>query len=323
MKIELCPEDMLLEYTQKRLRGNMNPTFENRKYLKYLPFTIDISQEFLDEWKAMVIPTINKLVTDIFCLREFILEEGSGIKKYCAIHPEFWERVEFKLSDRGVARAYELMLEAHIQKPPAYRLAADADALIISLMTQKFGLYSHKWLIKNKASWLIKALFIRLCTTFNSSVTWEVYFDKSHEVELPLREFLIEAVAGYLKYIIGNISFDFACENNQRSFDFESEKQEFNLNMSGHRPTAIAELDKDTLVMGNRLIKKLNESMQIWCNQATITMEDERFLQSAYNKYQLKEIINDWNSFEEQFNNTNNLSEAIIESVNSNGVYNS
>ena len=46
MKIELCPEDMLLEYVENRLNGRFDVQVKNEQYLKHLPPNIEFSEEF-------------------------------------------------------------------------------------------------------------------------------------------------------------------------------------------------------------------------------------------------------------------------------------
>ena len=79
MKIELCPEDMLLEYVENRLNGRFDVQVKNEQYLKHLPPNIEFSEEFALKWQAMVEPAVKRFIAETFALRTFLFE----VDGYC------------------------------------------------------------------------------------------------------------------------------------------------------------------------------------------------------------------------------------------------
>ena len=79
MKVELCPEDMLLEYVENRLSGKFDAVIRHEQYLKHLPHDFEPSEEFAARWQTMVSAALKRFnaAETMVCQRAANSSEGS------------------------------------------------------------------------------------------------------------------------------------------------------------------------------------------------------------------------------------------------------
>ena len=198
MKLQLCPEDMLLEYVEQRLTGCFNLPIKHEAYLKHLPPELELSEEFAVRWQAMVEPAIRRFIASTFALRGFIFEVDGYTRRFTAAEPAFWNDIEFRFSHRGAERLYEQMLFSVTSEQPLLPVVLPADALLVSICRNDFSEYSFAWLAKNSGNWLIKACLVAWQRVGQWHVPWQYFFNEPAGVELPLREYLLERAADYV-----------------------------------------------------------------------------------------------------------------------------
>jgi len=198
VKLELCPEDMLLEYVEHRLTGRVNLPIKHEAFLKDLPRELELSEEFAVRWQAMVEPAIRRFVASTFALRGFTFEVDGYTRRFTAAEPAFWNDMEFRFSHRGAERLYEQMLWPVTGEQPLLPVVLPADALLVSICRNDFSAYSFPWLAKNGGNWLIKACMVAWQQVGQLCVPWQCFFNEPAGVELPLREYLVERAADYV-----------------------------------------------------------------------------------------------------------------------------
>lgn len=273
MKISLCPEDMLLEYVENCLNGRFNAVIEHERYLGHLPASIEFSEEFAGRWQAMVGPAVKRFIAETFALRSFIFDVDGYTKRFSAADAGFWADVELRFSERGAERLYEQLLGKVNGETPLYPVALPADALLISICSNDFSLYSFPWMVKNKADWLIMACYAAWQKISLTAVPWLWLFENPAAVELPLREYLIERAADFV-----------AAANLRVQALFPGFKAEHT-----PRPTLGLELSVNVGVTGvpalyeyvNAFVAKVRAAVEFWCSQGAVGIDDERFIAGA------------------------------------------
>ncbi|MDD3147277.1 MAG: hypothetical protein PHD82_08250 [Candidatus Riflebacteria bacterium] len=279
MKLELYPEDMLLEYVENRLNGRFDAIIKHEKHLKLLPGSIELSEEFAAKWQAMVGPALKRFIASTFALRGFLFEVDGYSRRFSPADTEFWKDLDFTFSHRGAERLYEQMLRRETSEEPLYPVALPADALLISICHNDFSLYSFPWLEKNKANWLIKACFVAWQSIAPLDVRWQYFFANPTRVELPLREYLIERAADYVA----------ACNSRlQKQFPAAS---------SGHSPRPARGIDitlvpQQVSLPGlynhvNSFVAEVRKAVGYWSGEGCVGIDDERFIAGSARSYGL------------------------------------
>ncbi len=279
MKLELCPEDMLLEYVDNRLNGRFDAVIRHEQYLKRLPQSIDFSEEFAQKWQAMVAPAVKRFIASTFALRSFLFEVDGYTRRFTPADADFWKDLEFVFSHRGAERLYEQMLRRETSEQPLFMVALPADSLLISICHNDFSLYSFPWLNKNKASWLINACYISWQRVTPTEVRWQSFFNEPAGVELPLREYLVERAADYVA----------ACNSLLQ--------KQFPGAMVGHTPRPARGID---LILDqrsvdlplvynhvNRFVAAVRSAIAFWAGEGCVGIDDERFIAGAARSYGL------------------------------------
>lgn len=315
MIIKVCPEDMILEYSLKRLQGEQDPLYANRKYLKKLPEEPELSEEFAAEWHELCLKAITRLVGDSFGMRTFMFEENGRIKRYSPTDEEFWQRASIALSHRGPQRVYQLM-HSHIGKnTPDWLIAKPGDALIISLMIRDFSLYSMPWLATNNAGWLITSLFIRHSICNVDEIHWLDLLKTPEKVDLPLRDLLIEESADYLlkttNYFQGLID---------RASQLQTQDNEYSEFMPDNYLYSRVRFGLESNIndLTTTLIASLEKAVEYWCNEGATSLEDERYIRGAVAAAGIQQLAATCSTTINDFKELNKMQEAIHESFSRN-----
>ncbi|GAB1352476.1 MAG TPA: hypothetical protein PLR50_00370 [Candidatus Rifleibacterium sp.] len=279
MKVELCPEDMLLEYVENRLSGKFDAVIRHEQYLKHLPHDFEPSEEFAARWQTMVSAALKRFISSTFGLRGFLFEVNGYTKRFSPADTDFWQGLEFRFSHRGAERLYEQMLRRVTNEEPLFPVALPADALLISVCHNDFSLYSFPWLAKNSANWLIKACHIAWQRVAPTQVDWQCFFNEPASVELPLREFLVERAADYLAAVNTLV------------------KAQFPAALYGHtpRPCRCLEvtLDQRQVSLPNvfafvgNFVASVRKAVAYWAGEGCVCIDDEKFIAGAPKAYGL------------------------------------
>ncbi len=308
MKLQLYPEDMLLEFVESCLNGRFDQPFKYLQHLRHLPQDIEFSEEFAVKWQAMVVPAIKRFIASIFSLRGFLFEADGYTRRCTAADPSFWEGIELRFSSRGAERLYEQMRRWITEEKPTFPLVLPGDALLISICLNDFSLYSYPWLGRNNAGWLIKACHVAWQQVGPLQAPWQCLFDDPAAVELPLRDYLIERAADYIA----------ACN--------ERLEQLFPGALNGHvpRPARWLPLSFDKSKVGlpefyqyvNGFVASVRKAVAFWCGEGTVCIDDERFIAGAARTYGLD---HEFAAFEqaagsmvENMNNREQIYESLI-----------
>lgn len=287
MKIQVVPEDIILEYVKKRLQGNLNPVVKYRNYFDQLPSKIEVSEEFLDEWKKILQITVQKYIVSKFKLKQFIFEENDRVKRYSVADPQFWNNTKIEFSYRSVDRIWELI---KIDKTE-FLLTKPGDALFLSILAQNFSNYSLEWLIANKACWAIIAVFIQVYDLKDNSGEHIIRIMKKKGLPLPLRGLLLESAANTITKV-----------NQEISAELKMEKPYF------------AKINRIAPSI-RELINSINSAVKRWTGEESLALDDERYIRGLHSSLKLDQ---EFKIFEDNLNKAaekNNLKEAIHESI--------
>lgn len=307
MKIELCPEDMLLEYVENRLLGRQNAVIKNEQYLQHLPGNIEFSEEFALKWKAMVEPAVKRFIAGTFSLRSFLYEVDGYTRRFTAADASFWKELEFTFSFRGAERLYEQMIMKQSEEEPLYPVVLPADALLISICNNDFSLYSFAWLCKNSANWLIKACFVAWQQVSYHEVRWQYFFENPGKVELPLREYLIERAADYVAGCNIKLSNMFpATDNGQR------------IRSSSNFELCFDNRDCGVMAMYNSvkaLVTVARKAIAYWSSEGCVGIDDERFIAGAAKTHGFDVEFAEFEAVATSLVENKNLEDQIYESI--------
>lgn len=310
MKIDLYPEDMLLSYVAKLLNGEINPVVEGTPHLKHLPAEIDFSEEFAEKWQAMVAPAMKRFVASTFGLRHFLFDVEGYTKRFAATDQHFWETVDLKFSHRAAQRLYELMVFPVHEIQPLYQVATPADAMLISICIKDFKQYSFAWLQKNSASWLVQAVFLTWQQARLADLPWRHLLRKPAEVELPLRDYMIEKVADYLAgctFCVTRTMEDYS----ERSPRVYSAEQVGGLELSVQKIMIIGEW----LNYIQQVIADTRSAIAFWTGEGTANIDDERFIAGAARNFGFDNEVAEFERRAGMFREGVGLKEAIYESI--------
>ncbi len=279
MKLQLFPEDLLLEFVENRLNGGFDKPVKHEQHFRHLPQDIEFSEEFAGKWQTMVVPAVRRFIASIFSLRGFLFAVDGYTRRFTAADPAFWEGLEFRFSNRGAERLYEQMRRRITEEEPMFLLVLPGDALLISVCLNDFSLYSYPWLGRNGAGWLIKACHVAWQQVGPLQVPWQCLFEDPASVELPLRDYLIERAADYIA----------AC--NERLSEL------FPGALNGHmpRPARWLGLSFSSRQVGlpefyqhvNGFVASVRKAIAFWCGEGAVCIDDERFIAGAARTYGL------------------------------------
>lgn len=307
MKIELCPEDMLLEYVENRLNGRHNAIIKHEQYIQHLPVALEFSEEFALKWKAMVEPAVKRFIAGTFALRGFLFEVGGYTKRFSPADASFWKELEFTFSYRGAERLYEQMVKKKSNEEPLYPVVLPADALLISICNNDFSLYTFAWLVKNSANWLIKACFVAWQQVSYCQVRWQYFFDNPATVELPLREYLIERAADYVA----------GC-NTELTKVFTTTVNAMRPRGSGSLELCFEDRGSVLLTMHNAVrvfVTAARKAIDYWSSEGCVGIDDERFIAGAAKIHGLDLEFAEFEAVATGLVENKNLEDQIYESI--------
>ncbi|GAB4271554.1 MAG: hypothetical protein Kow0029_09370 [Candidatus Rifleibacteriota bacterium] len=313
MKLQLYPEDILIEYVERLLLGEEDPAIRMARFIPELPGQIEFSEEFALRWRNLVEPTVKKFISDSFLLHQFVFEYEGSIRKLCVTDPDFWAGIDLSFSQRSAQRLYEYMKSKKGGEEPLYPITTPADAIFISIVTGDFDLFSYAWLAKNRANWAVFALFITWQPVLAGKVPWKWCFDNPKEIPLPVRVYLLERCAVYFSCLNHLVRSGI---NNEIAYDSDFDR------LSAERSGSAVPLnfvpDKNignAVGCARALATSLNKAMEYWTGEGTVALDDERYLRGAYSSAGLAEELNDFAAVVKEYTETVRLKEAINESV--------
>lgn len=312
MKIQLYPEDILLEYTQKLLEGETNPEIKHAKHFSAFPPDIDFSEEFCEKWQQIVEPVVKKFICDSFAFYPFLFESDGYTKKYSVTDVEFWENIDIGFSHRSALRLYERMLIEPLDRLPDYILALPGDAVFLSIATANFKLYSFPWLTKNKASWVIKAIYVAWNFIGIDEVPWKGLLANPETVELPLRGYLIDRATIFLRcvnYILEKIA------ENQVPSRSELDKIAIMPGYSVPLRYYLSNKPHQIIKSSNKLIELLEKAVSYWTAEGMCGLDDDRFVNGIFNSSGIKQEFKGFDEVVAKIADTNRLEESVDESV--------
>lgn len=314
MKVELYPEDILIEYVEQLLNGVENPRLKYSAHFNQFPANLEMSEEFAQRWQKLVEPVVKKFIADTFSLHQFIFDFDGHVHKYSAADSQFWQTIELEFSHRGAQRLYEQMLSKSTGEKPLFPIALPADALFISLALGDFDNYSYAWFEKNSANWVVWALFIAWQPVFAEKIPWKTCFDRWQLVPLPVRGYLYERAAAWFSCV--NHVIRCASENSYVGdsdfFRLLSEKSGSGLPLrfiSG--PPKVAKI----ALFGRQLAESIRGAHEQWTGPATVALDDDRFLQGLFNSTGLARHLQDFEMVLRDYNESRGLEEKVNESV--------
>ncbi|MGM0600274.1 MAG: hypothetical protein ACQETH_10715 [Candidatus Rifleibacteriota bacterium] len=313
MKIQLYPEDLLLEYTEKLLEGETtNPDIKYSGYFDAFPPEIDFSEEFCEKWQQVIEPVVKKFICDSFAFYPFLFESDGYTRKYSVTDVEFWESIDISFSQRSALRLYERMISDKTKQLPDYILSLPGDAVFLSIATTNFNLYSFPWLEKNKANWVIKALYATWNFLNTDEIPWEGLLAKPKTVELPLRGYLIDRAAVYMRcvnYILERIA--------EKQVTQRSELKKISAMPGCGVPLKLyLTRNPDKIIKSsNKFIKMLEKAVSYWTAEGMCALDDDRFINGVFNSSGIKEELKGFDEVVTKISDTNRLEERVDESV--------
>ena len=312
MKLQLYPEDILIEYAEQAFaNGCANAIVKHSKYLKHLPRAIEFSEEFAERWQALVKSAVKRFVADSFKLRPFIFEVEGYTKRFNSADEQFWNFCGFSFSQRGAERLYELLIGEFIDEEPMFLVATPDDGLILSLCTHNFELYSFPWLCRNRANWLTQALFVAWQQVVVDRISWQYLLDNPSDVALPLREFLIERSADLIATCSDHIRH-VAQRAEREACDMVNylREEEVPLRVSFNQRDFIG---KVTTV--RKFISSANKAFDYWAGEGCVGIDDEKFIRGAVQQYRFAEEAREFEQLVSDYYEAHSMEGEIYESI--------
>jgi hypothetical protein len=318
VKIQLCPEDTLLEYAEQIMKtGGEQILLKHGPYLERFPHTLEFSEEFAERWQVLCKAAVKRFVADTFALRPFLFDVDGYTKRFTCADEQFWQTCEFVFSHRGAERFYELMMKDITRETPMYIVAKADDALLLSMSTRLFHNYSFPWLHRNRANWLTQALFVAWQQVSIDKIPWQFLLEQPKEVELPLRDYLIERCTDVIS----------ACNQHFRGLAEAAGHAGEVLQVSPYgrpslRVTFYQRTAGELIAAVNRFIGVARAAMDFWAGEGVIAIDDERFIKGTIQQYgfagevaELEQLIKD---YQENRSVEEDIYESIIQNQNSN-----
>lgn len=313
MKIELFPEDMLLEYVGQLLEGVESPRIRHASHFKDFPANLEPSEEFARRWQGLVEPVVKKFIADTFSLHQFLFDFDGHVRKFSATDAEFWQTIDLQFSHRAIQRLYEHMLGRTTGEQPLYPIALPADALFISIALADFDQYSYAWFEKNNANWVVWTLFIAWQPTFAGKVAWKACFDRSRNVPLPARGYLYERAAAWfscVNHLIRSMA-NGALPGDNDFYRLAAEKSGSGLPLRFIPSSSVAQV----ATFGRQLAQSIRGAHDQWTGPDAVALDDDRFLQGLFNSTGLASYLQDFEAVLRDYNDTRGLEERVNESV--------
>ncbi|PKL48725.1 MAG: hypothetical protein CVV42_08770 [Candidatus Riflebacteria bacterium HGW-Riflebacteria-2] len=312
MKLQLYPEDILLEYAEKAFANGCDAAVVKQSpYLKHLPRAIEFSQDFAERWQTLVKSTVKRFVADTFRLRSFIFEIEGYTKRFNCADEQFWNSCDFSFSQRGAERLYELLMREFIEEEPMFLVATPDDGLMLSICTSNFGRYSFPWLCRNRASWLTQALFVAWQQVAIDRVPWQYLLENPAEVALPLREYLIERCADLVV----------ACSAHLRRINPAIGAQPVDLINDLREdgvPLKVAFYTQNfdaTVAAVRKFVAAAEKAFANWAGAGSIGLDDEKFIRGALQQYRFAEEVREFEQLVGDYLEGRGMEEAIYESI--------
>ncbi len=312
MKVEIFPEDVLLDFTSQLLQGETRPAIRGFSHLSKFPKDLEFSEDFLPQWQEIVEPAVTRFIATTLGIRPFLFDVNGYTKRFTAAEPAFWSDIELKFTHRGALRIYEFMLSlTDNQSDPLYQLATPADALLISICTGNFSQYSFAWLQKNLADWLIMAMFVVWAPARMPELSWRRLLLTPETVELPLRDYLIEKAADYLaecSYYTKRTTRP-GCERHERLYSAEKVGG-VELQVCEH----IKIIDR-WIDYTNCIIQDIRKAVSTWTTTAVVNIDDERFIAGAAKTYGFDHEVEEFQRQATDYREGVGMEEIIYESI--------
>ncbi len=312
MKIELSPEDMLLDYVEQLLNRVEKPKIKYSSHFKKFPTNLEFSEEFLPRWQKMVEPAVKKFIVDTFSLQQFLLDCDGRVRKVNCTDSEFWQSVDMQFSHRGALRLYEQMLAEETEERPMYPVVLPADALLISIAVENFSHYSFAWLEKNAANWVIWALFVAWQYVTDKNVPWKTCFDRPAAVPLPVRGFLYQSACEWysmVNHLIRRVSQKISVDRNYLFTGMQPIERRAALRFSGG--ASIGEIAE----YGRAMANSIRAAHAHWTGPGTVALDDDRFLLGLFGSCGLEQQLIDFEAVLRDYNETRGLEDMVYESV--------
>ncbi len=312
MKLQLYPEDILLEYAEKAFVGGIDAAaVKHAQYLNRLPRMIEFSEEFAERWQALVKSAVKRFVADTFKLRPFLFDVEGYTKRFTSADEHFWNSCEFSFSQRGAERLYELLMREFIEEEPMFLVATPDDGLILSICTNNFGRYSFPWMCRNRASWLTQALFVAWQQVVIDRIPWQYLLENPAEVALPLREYLIERCADLLVASSGHLRHINPASPGQHIDVVNDLREEavplrVAFNMRGFNETVEAV---------RKFIKTAEKAFEYWAGEGSAGLDDEKFIRGAVQQYRFADEVREFEQLVSDYLEGRGMEEAIYESI--------
>jgi len=312
VKVQLCPEDMLLEYSERLLQTHDGvSSWRQYKYLKHLPLQIELSEEFAESWQHLLTSVVRRFVADTFALRPFLFEIEGYTKRFDSTDEEFWNSCSFSFSHRSAERMYEVMMSEFMPERPLFLVALPGDALFLSICTRIFNSYSFQWLIRNGANWLIQALFIANQHVQINNVPWLHLLKNPAAVELPLREYLIERCADVVV----------ACNIRMQSFGIMSVADGTPAGVPDHNERGFIEVSfynlstSQMIEVVRQFIVIAQAAINVWMGEGCVCIDDERFIRGAVQQSGFTRETNEFERLVKEYTEKRGMEETIYESI--------
>lgn len=312
MKLQLYPEDILLEFSERMLQSDDKPlSWRNSSYLKHLPLQIEFSEEFAERWQQLLKNVVRRFVADIFSLRPFLFEIEGYTKRFNSADEDFWNFCSFSFSHRSAERMYEVMMSEFMPERPLFLVALPDDALFLSICTQTFNRYSFQWLIRNKANWLTQALFIACQHVQINNVPWLHLLENPATVELPLREYLIERCADVVV----------ACNTKMQSLGIMSVVDGTPAGVPDHNERGSIEVSFYNLST-SQMIEAVRQfiliaqtAINVWLGAGCVCIDDERFIKGAVQQSGFTRETSEFERLVNDYTEKRGMEETIYESI--------
>lgn len=313
MKIELYPEDMLLDYVRQLLDGAETPKLKHTAHFSSFPQNLELSEEFAGHWQQLVEMTVKKFICDTFRLQQFLFDVDGHVMKFACTDDRFWQTIDLQFSHRSAQRMYEHMLRQTTGEVPLYPIALPGDALFISIAVADFTQYSFAWLEKNQANWIIWALFAAWQPAHGNKIPWLTCLRQPQMVPLPVRGYLYERSSAWFScanHLLRLLASDRQAADND-FYELAAERSGSGLPLKFYAASQVSQVAN----AGRQLAEALKSAHQFWTGSGTVALDDDRFLQAMFNSSGLTQQIDDFAAVLRDFNETRGLEEQVNESV--------
>ncbi|MFZ2958272.1 MAG: hypothetical protein WA705_15390 [Candidatus Ozemobacteraceae bacterium] len=260
--------------------------------LSLLPEKIEVSEGFVERWKHLVHTTIQMEVVHTYGLRPFLFIREEQTHRLTAADPDFWNQIHLSFSPTCVQNLWEVLRNTGSRTEPDWRHVTPSDALMLSiLIPQLCESFPFEWLAERKAPWIVVAMFLRHRRYSNPEwIPWRPYLMNPSISPLPLRELLIEHTADLFKTAITRFE-DFLGSGESPGRGIYQQSPLHGTRFSGepierirgkvdfcfNSPQAILPLIRNKAYEA----EQVKTAVRSWFNDATLGLDDARYLESA------------------------------------------